>query len=123
MKKYLFIIVLFFLLSDCKKYPEDSKWIHLRTVEGRLCKKWGREGDAYNFVTNQYTYNPNLTFFKGGSVNGDFIGKWELTDSKKKLILTAANYVTWTFTIEKLDNNALWFQNDSVLYKFVPFKK
>lgn len=136
---FLFLAVCF---SECKKYPGDSKLMHLRTVKERLSGGWFHKYKSWYFLEAEYKDNakPNvvylgdnngITFHKNGISEGrvvplyistvitwEFNGNWELAEKDSKLKITDNNGVASEYTIMKLDNDALWFQNDSLLFKF-----
>ena len=148
MRSHKKIILLFlfvaFCISDCKKYPDDSKSPHLRTVKERLaggCFSKGKQWDAGGIfkLSNDSVLAGTLPidniffrkdgFFGGaydpsnsGTINFPHLnsnGDWEFIDKKNKLSITNSNGgVTSEYTIMKLDVDELWFQNDSLLFKF-----
>jgi len=143
MKKYFLYILIFIAIGSCKKYPEDSKSLHLETIKCRLAgsgllkgyKDW-LNTDVYDVIKNKdlgYRSSYKGYYSIGFGRKGDFVGymipfvcdfgKWELVDKKDKLKITDDKGVALEYTIMKLDNNALWLQNDSLLFKFEPYKK
>ena len=106
-KKYvLFFLFVTFCISDCKKYSDDSKSPHLRTVKERLaggCFSKGKYWDAGgvfrlsdNATVTGRTPSDNIYFSKDGSFWGAyasypnlyFKGTWEFIDKKNKLSIT-----------------------------------
>jgi len=146
LKKYsLLFLCIVFSVPSCKKYPEDSKSPHLETVKWRLAggvikgdKNWNNTG-RYNIINNQdlgpVWQGANwwaIRFARNGHFSGQmdpfvsygYLGaRWELIAEKEMVKITTENGIVSEYKIMKLDNNALWLQNDSLLYKFKPHKK
>jgi|ERR1035437_16726 hypothetical protein len=145
MKRRKLIFVFLFLAvccSECKKYPDDNKLIHLRSVKERLAggcfrkyKSWYfSEADYINNIKPNVVYLANgngIIFYKNGISWGGvapfnfptvagwgFNGNWELVDKNEKLKITDDKGMALEYTIMELDNDGLWFQNDSLLFKF-----
>src|ERR1051325_1638899 len=124
-RNILFFLFIFLCLLGCKKYQEDKEDLHLRTVKGRLAGGLFKKSKVWDYgVSSPYSYN--IGFSKSGIFVGGFPpflireGKWELVDDKEKLRITDDNGNTAEYTIMKLDNNALWLQNDTALFTFKP---
>lgn len=140
------------MMGGCKKYPEDDKF-HLSTVKCRLAgglinesKSW-QPRSGYNFIINTdipFSSSTDVISFgrKGGfggymcnnyfNYSGIFVptnscnfrdGSWEFIDNKNKVKITDANGVSGEFSIKKLDNDELWLQSDSILFKFKTIEK
>lgn len=139
MKKYFQILFLIFicafLLSTCKKYPEDDSKIHLSTVKNRLAgnfinknKTWDAGPQPYNFVANTYlsiSASDNIIFYRSGAFHGNhfpylrFDGTWKFIDKKDKIeIANSSGGTVLEFTVKKLDSDVLWLQNDSIIFKY-----
>ena len=140
LKYILFFLFVVFCITDCKKYP-DNKGIHLRTVNNRLSGGWLAKSKFWvftqgNYLNKSYVINgvgssSGITLYKNGTSIGAisyypnltsviswyFNGTWQLVENDNKLIFTDKG-VNSEYTIMKLDYNDLWFQNDSILFKF-----
>jgi hypothetical protein len=66
-----------------------------------------------------------MVIYSDGNLSGTFSAKWSLTDKKNKFLITdiPSGKTIYDFTIKKLDPKELWLQNDSLLLKFIPWKK
>ncbi|TAL62634.1 MAG: hypothetical protein EPN85_02185 [Bacteroidetes bacterium] len=135
--KFSKLIVAFLLLvvffCQCKKYPED-KVLHFSTVKVRLAsdvfyksKRWDMTG-VLRLSNNAVVRDPHvdslIIFYRNGDFRGnirsyfEFSGIWDFIDKKDKLKITDAGGISPEYTIMKLNNDALWFKNDSLLFKF-----
>ena len=134
MKKYISCFFICLALYNCNKYPEDSKTVHFSTPKDRLTgwfvkgKQWDCSTCIYNFLSNHCsgytTTHSKIYFYKDGEFHGaeisylDFYGRWKFLDKKNALAITDNNGIVTEYKIVKLDNDALWFQSDSLLFKF-----
>ena len=131
--KYIFIIVLICTLFCCKKYPDDERTIHIKSVKSRLVGHSWQISNEYNFVANKsvtisfpYTIYFSAKGDFGGSIypNLSADGKWEFTDHKNKLKITGSNGISTEYAITRLDNyhdpegSWLYIKDDSLTHYF-----
>ena len=132
--KQIKIILLFILLagvlSTCKKYPDDEKWIHLNKPEKRLTNKWSLF-QVRNYMLNIIipsgtpcgSGNEDINFHTDGEFAGDasyihYSGTWNFFDHKKKIKITEVNNMTHEFTILQLEKDHLKLRGDSLEFTF-----
>jgi hypothetical protein len=137
MKNILYFTLLIFFLGACKKYPDDKKTIHFRTVLSRLCQDWKlkRVVSLSTGAALSFPGEDELTFYGDGEIQGGsptimdipmysqalILGGWNLSDNRKKnIVLTeiSGGEQHW-FTIHQLDPEELKFRNDTAEFYFV----
>ncbi len=138
-KTILLFLFATFCITSCKKYPEDSKSPHLETIKWRLAggvingaKSWNSTG-RYDRINNQdlgplwqskttairLARNEHFDEFVNPFVGYGYQGaRWKLIGKKEAIRITTENGIISEYQIIKLDNDALWLQNDSLIYKF-----
>ncbi len=126
-KKIIIYILLGGIIISCKKYPEDTATIHLRTAKRRLTQLtfWTDYAENTNTGVNysgihgdDYIYfNKNGNFIGEHSVLFNFNGKWEFENKKNNLHIY--NEVkSFSFEILQLDAEHLYMRNDSIRCKY-----
>ena len=127
MKKTLIIFFLPFLFfSGCKKYPDDDRFMHLRSAKHRLCNAW-QPFAGFNYNSNSeilFSFSDVVSFEeKGGLIfhiptsSIDFSGAWNFTNHKSEILLNGSGNM-FDFKINKLESDELWLQNDTMILKF-----
>jgi hypothetical protein len=105
-QKHLVIIALMlFVLPQCKKYPQDEEFIHLRSAKDRLCK--------HGWCTGGPDCNNGFHFYKDGTMDGipflpsfiaNNVSNWELIDHYKALrFYNPNNNFIYDFQIKRLE--------------------
>lgn len=140
MKQLLYIIILLFALSGCKKYPEGGRINTLAGIEDRVAGPYSVQQLKTNDVDTSFSGNPNLcpsNSFPFSFVKNQFDGKiltstcgtfptssWRATADRKQLVITyfytssatelyplvINQDITVTWDIQRLTKDHLWIK-------------
>lgn len=137
----IFIILIVFVISGCKKYPEGGNMFALSKTEKRILGSYTIIGLKVDGVDSSLTGNSNfcsgtqISFSSGGFENakklnsncGSFPNNsWFVTGDKKQVVITFSNTVsvgelypivinkdvTVTWNIQRLTKDNLWLKTN-----------
>ena len=114
--KHLIIVLYTLIIScmiSCKKYPSDNSLVHFKSVRGRLTGK----------LWDNYLYN-TISFGRDGGFTGRYPpffcedGSWDFVDKRDRLRITDKSGQALEYTILRLDHDALYLKNDTIMFYF-----